>query len=262
MTVERRVADSRDPVRLGGVGHALREQLQPLLESEVRATVLGHVQRGGTPTPFDRVLATQFGNEAAQLVMAGQFNRMVTLQGERLASLPLAGGRASVAPGAARPSSAAHGQADRGLAGRGLKPVLSCASQPGQHLDPGQPRGGTAARRHRAPGRDRPRTWPFRPGCAADRPGGSSPPAAGADPRSRSRAPGRAACPAAAWPAPRHRAGSEWASRVCAAKRPSARTKRGCSSSIWRSSQGSHCAISTGSGLRLCGGRHLITLAI
>ena len=56
----------------------------------MRATVLGHVQRGGAPTPFDRVLATQFGNEAAQLLMAGQFNRMVTLQCERLASLPLA----------------------------------------------------------------------------------------------------------------------------------------------------------------------------
>ena len=90
MTVERRVADSPDPIRLGGVAHALREQLQPLLGSEVRATVLGHVQRGGTPTPFDRVLATRFGNEAAQLVMNGQLNRMVTLQCERLASIPLA----------------------------------------------------------------------------------------------------------------------------------------------------------------------------
>mgnify|MGYP000848945453 FL=1 len=90
LTIERQVADSPDPIRLGGVAHALREQLQPLLDSEVRATVLGHVQRGGAPTPFDRVLATQFGNEAAQLLMTGQFNRMVTLQCERLASLPLA----------------------------------------------------------------------------------------------------------------------------------------------------------------------------
>ena len=88
--VERRIADSPDPVRLGGVAHALREQLQPLLRSEVRATVLGHVQRGGVPTPFDRVLATQFGNQAAQLVMAGRYNQMVTLQGGRLGSVPLA----------------------------------------------------------------------------------------------------------------------------------------------------------------------------
>lgn len=90
MTVERRVADSPDPVRLGGVAFALREQLQPLLSSEVRATVLGHVQRGGSPTPYDRVLATQFGNQAAQLVMAGSFNRMVTLQHGRLDSIALA----------------------------------------------------------------------------------------------------------------------------------------------------------------------------
>jgi ATP-dependent phosphofructokinase / diphosphate-dependent phosphofructokinase len=89
MTVERRLADSPDPVRLGGVAHVLRERLQPLLHSEVRATVLGHVQRGGTPTPFDRVLATQFGNQAAQLVVAGRFNRMVTLQAGRLDSVPL-----------------------------------------------------------------------------------------------------------------------------------------------------------------------------
>ena len=90
MTVERRVADSPDPLRLGGVAHVLREQLQPLLHSEVRATVLGHVQRGGVPTPFDRVLATQFGNQAAQLLMAGQVNRMVTLQAGVLGSVPLA----------------------------------------------------------------------------------------------------------------------------------------------------------------------------
>jgi ATP-dependent phosphofructokinase / diphosphate-dependent phosphofructokinase len=89
MTVERRLTDSPDPVRLGGVAHVLRERLQPLLHSEVRATVLGHVQRGGTPTPFDRVLATQFGNQAAQLVVAGRFNRMVTLQAGRLDSIAL-----------------------------------------------------------------------------------------------------------------------------------------------------------------------------
>ncbi len=89
-TVQAWLADSPDPVRLGGVAHALRAALQPQLDCEVRATVLGHVQRGGAPTPFDRVLATQFGNEAAQLVMRGDFNRMVTLRDGRLGSLPLA----------------------------------------------------------------------------------------------------------------------------------------------------------------------------
>lgn len=90
LTIEREIADSPDPVRLGGVAHVLRQQLQPLVQSEVRSTVLGHVQRGGAPTPFDRVLATQFGNQAAQMIMAGQFNHMVTLQGEQLSSIPLA----------------------------------------------------------------------------------------------------------------------------------------------------------------------------
>jgi ATP-dependent phosphofructokinase / diphosphate-dependent phosphofructokinase len=89
LTVERRIADSPEPIRLGGVAHVLRDQLQALLTSEVRATVLGHVQRGGTPTPFDRVLATQFGNQAARLVMEGRFNQMVTLQAGQLGSIPL-----------------------------------------------------------------------------------------------------------------------------------------------------------------------------
>ena len=90
MTIERLMTDSPDPIRLGGVANVLREWLQPHLKSEVRATVLGHVQRGGRPTPFDRVLATQFGNQAAQLLQKGQFNRMVTLAGGQLGSVPLA----------------------------------------------------------------------------------------------------------------------------------------------------------------------------
>ena len=64
---------------LGGVAHTLRALLEPHLKSEVRATVLGHVQRGGPPTPYDRILATQFGHQAASLVLQGRFNRMVTL---------------------------------------------------------------------------------------------------------------------------------------------------------------------------------------
>jgi 6-phosphofructokinase 1 len=76
--------------RLGGVGQRLQAQLQPLLQSEVRATLLGHVQRGGTPTAFDRVLATRFGFHAAQLVRQGRFGQMVTLQGADCTSVPIA----------------------------------------------------------------------------------------------------------------------------------------------------------------------------
>ena len=89
VVVDRRIADSPDPVRLGGIANRLLWQLQPHLKSEVRATVLGHVQRGGAPTPNDRVLATQFGNQAAQLVLAGEFNRMVTLSLGAMGSVSL-----------------------------------------------------------------------------------------------------------------------------------------------------------------------------
>ena len=88
-TVRERVAGSPDPVRLGGVGHVLRERLQPHLKSEVRTTVLGHLQRGGDPTPFDRVLATRFGHHAAQLVIRGEFGRMVTLQHGEIGSVEI-----------------------------------------------------------------------------------------------------------------------------------------------------------------------------
>ena len=90
LTVRERIAHSPDPVRLGGVGHVLREQLQPHLASEVRATVLGHVQRGGDPTPFDRVLATRFGHHAAQLVIDGRLGHMVALQNGLIGSVQIA----------------------------------------------------------------------------------------------------------------------------------------------------------------------------
>ena len=72
--------DSPDPLRLGCVGAMLAHQLQDMIKSEVRATLLGHVQRGGSPTPFDRVLATRFVWHAAQLVRQRQWDRMVALQ--------------------------------------------------------------------------------------------------------------------------------------------------------------------------------------
>jgi 6-phosphofructokinase 1 len=90
LTVAATIADSPDPLRLGGVAAHLQHQLQPLLQSEVRATLLGHVQRGGPPTPFDRVLATRFGWHAAQLVRRGDFGRMVTLTGAEISSVPIA----------------------------------------------------------------------------------------------------------------------------------------------------------------------------
>jgi phosphofructokinase-like protein len=89
LTVHDRVEGGGDALRLGGVAHVLRTQLQPLVKSEVRATVLGHVQRGGSPTAFDRVLATQYGHHAVTLVRAGRWNEMVALQAGQLTSVPL-----------------------------------------------------------------------------------------------------------------------------------------------------------------------------
>jgi 6-phosphofructokinase 1 len=90
MSVAQVDPSSPDPIRLGGIGNVLRRAIeQRAPELEVRTTVLGHIQRGGSPTPFDRLLATQFGAYAASLVASGQVNRMVALQDNRLTSVPL-----------------------------------------------------------------------------------------------------------------------------------------------------------------------------
>jgi ATP-dependent phosphofructokinase / diphosphate-dependent phosphofructokinase len=89
LTVQATIADSPDPLRLGGVCHALQQALQPRLASEVRTTQLGHVQRGGSPTAFDRVLAMRFGWHAAELLRGRRFGRMVVLQGDACTSVAL-----------------------------------------------------------------------------------------------------------------------------------------------------------------------------
>jgi 6-phosphofructokinase 1 len=89
LTVRERIAGSPDPLRLGGVSAWLQQQLQPQVTSEVRSTLLGHTQRGGTPTAFDRVLATRFGWHAAELVRRRRFGRMVALQGNDIVSVEI-----------------------------------------------------------------------------------------------------------------------------------------------------------------------------
>jgi 6-phosphofructokinase 1 len=90
VTVRERIAGSPDPLRLGGVSAWLQQRLQPLVQSEVRSTLLGHVQRGGSPTAFDRILATRFGWHAAELVLQGRYGRMVALQGDLIVSHDIA----------------------------------------------------------------------------------------------------------------------------------------------------------------------------
>lgn len=84
--VDRVVHDSPDPIRLGGVSQVLAEQIAERTGLESRATILGHVQRGGTPCAADRVLATQFGHAAVELLVAGQWNRLVVMQQGRITS--------------------------------------------------------------------------------------------------------------------------------------------------------------------------------
>jgi len=87
--VDQVVSDSPDPIRLGGIANVLKDQIAQHTRLEVRATILGHIQRGGTPCSFDRVLATRFGHAAAQLVMAGRFGRMVAIQNGQLTDVPI-----------------------------------------------------------------------------------------------------------------------------------------------------------------------------
>jgi len=75
--------------RLGGIGAALATELEARTGFETRVTTLGHVQRGGTPTATDRMLATRYGVHAADLVMAGETGRMVALHGTEMTSIPL-----------------------------------------------------------------------------------------------------------------------------------------------------------------------------
>lgn len=90
IVVERVVHASPDPIRLGGVSEVLCGQISERTGLEGRATILGHVQRGGTPTAHDRVLATQFGHRAVGMVVQGAFNRMVAMRDGRLSTVPIA----------------------------------------------------------------------------------------------------------------------------------------------------------------------------
>jgi ATP-dependent phosphofructokinase / diphosphate-dependent phosphofructokinase len=82
--------DAFGHARLGGVGQMLANEIEKRTGKEARATVLGHVQRGGTPTAFDRVLATRFGVHAIRAVADGAFGQMVALRGTDIVGVPIA----------------------------------------------------------------------------------------------------------------------------------------------------------------------------
>ncbi|MBC7964159.1 MAG: 6-phosphofructokinase [Steroidobacteraceae bacterium] len=75
--------------RLGGIGQFVAKKIEQCLDMDVRVTVLGHLQRGGSPTTFDRALGSRFGTRAVQMIAAGEFGRMACLKGRSITSVPI-----------------------------------------------------------------------------------------------------------------------------------------------------------------------------
>ncbi|MDH3943617.1 MAG: ATP-dependent 6-phosphofructokinase [Anaerolineae bacterium] len=88
--VYRRAEDGLHVARLGGIGQVVGKFVESVCGAETRVTVLGHIQRGGTPTAFDRWLATHFGAAAIDLAVEGKFGEMVALRGTDIIHMPLA----------------------------------------------------------------------------------------------------------------------------------------------------------------------------
>lgn len=90
-TVGQIVANSPDPIRLGGVAHVLSQQLEALIgeEHEIRPVVLGHTQRGGETSPYDRILSIRYGAAAARLIHQGIYGQMVCLKDGKIGYVPL-----------------------------------------------------------------------------------------------------------------------------------------------------------------------------
>ncbi len=86
----RRAGDSIYVARLGGISFQVGEQIEAVTGKETRVTVLGHLQRGGSPSAFDRWLATRFGAAAVRLAAAGGWGRMVGLRGQQMSDVTLA----------------------------------------------------------------------------------------------------------------------------------------------------------------------------
>ena len=89
VVIKRIVKKSADPVRLGGIGFVLQEAIERLTSTESRTVVLGHLQRGGSPTASDRILATQLGAKAVDLIVRGEFGRMAAVKEGEITSVPL-----------------------------------------------------------------------------------------------------------------------------------------------------------------------------
>ncbi len=89
MVVAKKLTCSPDPIRLGGIANVLAEQICKRTGLDCRAIVLGHIQRGGTPSPFDRALATDLGHKAVELLMLGVRGHLVVMKDGKLSSITL-----------------------------------------------------------------------------------------------------------------------------------------------------------------------------
>jgi len=89
LTIQAKTNNSHDPVRLGGVADIVADKISDRSGLETRATVLGHLQRGGSPCSSDRLLATRFGHAAIEMAFAGKFGYMPALQGNKIVSVKL-----------------------------------------------------------------------------------------------------------------------------------------------------------------------------
>ena len=89
VVVQRMVKDGSEPVRLGGVSFVIGQELEKLTGIETRNVVMGHLQRGGSPSPFDRILGTQLGSKAVDFIARGQFGCMAGVKDNHLVKVPL-----------------------------------------------------------------------------------------------------------------------------------------------------------------------------
>jgi 6-phosphofructokinase 1 len=87
--VSRIIESSADPLRLGGIGQKVADDIESATGIETRTVKLGHVQRGGTPVAADRILATEFGHKAIELLAAGERSRLVVIQNGIVTHIPL-----------------------------------------------------------------------------------------------------------------------------------------------------------------------------
>lgn len=89
MVVKKRVEGSPEPIRLGGISHKVADDIEDKIQVETRVTILGHLLRGGVPSPADRLLATRFGVAAAEQIAKRNFGQMVALRGNEIVTVPI-----------------------------------------------------------------------------------------------------------------------------------------------------------------------------